>query len=59
MERLTIVLNLENAAFEDAPMSEAARILRKLADDMEECGPSNYRLRDLNGNTVGTASFES
>lgn len=54
MERLTIRLNLENAAFDDAPMTEAARILRELADDLERGEiTAGTRLRDSNGNTVG------
>lgn len=58
MFRLTI--ETENAAFEETPASEIARILRGLAEKLERDGvpdgPDNcWRLRDVNGNTVGTA----
>lgn len=58
MFRLTI--ETVNAAFDDAPASEIARILRDLADKLERDGVpmdgrENWRLRDVNGNTVGTA----
>ena len=56
-------IETENAAFcddltgEPAPAPEVARILRDLADRIEAeadaAGP--FRLRDINGNTVGTA----
>jgi hypothetical protein len=56
---LTVKLNMDNDAF-DTDMAEAGRILRRLADDLE-CGigsdpyDCNLKLRDINGNTVGTA----
>jgi hypothetical protein len=54
--KLTIELDLDNAAFEDAPMTEAARILRRLATTLESYGPEHdSRLLDRNGNTVGYA----
>jgi Uri superfamily endonuclease len=34
--------------------AEIARILRKLADTIEEFGTSTGRIYDLNGNTIGT-----
>ena len=55
--RLTITMDLDNAAFEDG--EEVSRILRDLAADLEgfastdgDCGP--YPLMDLNGNKVHT-----
>ncbi len=59
--RATIVLNMDNAAFEDAPGIELARILRKLADDVENNGPENAndRLHDINGNSIGEFRFFS
>lgn len=48
-----------NAAFDDAPASEIARILRDLAGRIECDGipPKGdcWHLRDVNGNRVGTA----
>ena len=51
-----------NAAFDDAPASEIARILRRLADRLEnvgapECG-DEFTLHDYNGNRVGWARAE-
>ena len=57
--KLTIIMDIDNAAFEDAPDGhEAARILRKLADDIESPGSFvTWPLRDANGNTVGHAEI--
>ena len=57
---MKIILTIESngAAFADgnAPY-EAARILRKFAERLEEDGlsPDSYALTDKNGNTVGQA----
>lgn len=56
-----IEIETDNAAFEDAPSYEVARILRKLADTMESeqpltrggMLPNIVALRDVNGNPVG------
>jgi hypothetical protein len=57
MDKFTIEIDLSNAAFDDAPMSELARILRKIADDLEsgrvELTYDRRPIRDANGNTVG------
>ena len=50
---------MANAAFEDWPRSEAARILRAYANtleahDLPDRGDPDT-LRDINGNTVGQA----
>ena len=53
---LKLKINTENQAFDQAEGQEVARILRGLADQVEnldklqEC---QLPLRDLNGNTVG------
>ena len=53
---LKVKINTENQAFDQAEGQEVARILRDLADRLEnldklqEC---QLPLRDLNGNTVG------
>ena len=51
----TIEVEMNNAAFGDAPTLELARILRKLADDIEQSRELRDLplLRDINGNTVG------
>ncbi|MEB0029166.1 hypothetical protein QN372_00235 [Undibacterium sp. RTI2.1] len=43
----------DNAAFDDGEQYEVARILRALADKLENEGMRNMPLRDINGNTVG------
>lgn len=50
---MNIQYNEENAAFEDDGAFENARILRKLANLVEN-GESSGVLYDLNGNRVGT-----
>lgn len=48
-------LNCDNAACDDAPEQEIARILRDAADRIENGDlPRSYtNVRDTNGNTVG------
>ena len=55
---VTIRIDCDNAAFDDYPGEELARILRKLADEIKDDGPHgcytpSVALRDANGNTVG------
>ena len=53
MEQLNIsTIQTLNAAFEEDPEQELARVLRKLADDIEG-GKREGRLMDVNGNSVG------
>ena len=49
----TLTISTDNAAFEDEPASEIARILRGLANDLEFNGEGGGRLYDVNGNRVG------
>lgn len=55
--KLEVTMDMGNAAFEDQPASEAARILRDLADRLEDGGEVGavLRLCDYNGNQVGQA----
>ncbi len=55
--KFKIVIDLEGDAFRDEPMSEAARILRKLANYIQQYGPGfgASAITDINGNTCGTA----
>lgn len=52
-----LVVKMDNAAFE-APGTELARILRELADDVDDqlndVSGASANVRDVNGNTVGT-----
>ena len=50
-----VQINTENAAFEDS--GEIARILRDLADRIEG-GSIGGKIRDINGNAVGTFKSE-
>lgn len=47
-----IEIEMNGAAFDDAPASELARILRAAAAEIE-AGELPGGLRDINGNTVG------
>jgi hypothetical protein len=48
-----------NAAFDDMPGLEIARILRALADKLESAtSGTNGPIHDSNGNRVGAYSFE-
>lgn len=57
--RLTITC--ENAAFEDSPEAEIARILRRTADSMEDGFDFGFcrNLLDADGNIVGTAALKT
>ena len=49
---------MDNAAFDDAPATELARILRNAASRIEDGGILDYAsLFDLNGNAVGAYCF--
>jgi hypothetical protein len=50
--RLTLTIHCDNAAFDDHPEMEIARILRKAAQDIDR-GTFAAPLLDSNGNTVG------
>jgi hypothetical protein len=60
---ISIKVKTDNAAFEDSPCAEVARILRDLADKLENFAPRGglpkepCNLRDINGNTVGHIKF--
>ena len=58
MSAFRLSIETDNAAFEDYPGQEVARILRKLADRVDSCGDDlesadGVGLVDYNGNTVG------
>lgn len=52
----TLGLDMSHAAFDDAPASEVARILRETAERVEsgEGAFARHRIMDMNGNTVGS-----
>jgi hypothetical protein len=53
MEKIIITIETVNAAFEENGIGEVARILRKLADDMEYCESAKMPVFDINGNSCG------
>lgn len=57
--RFKLYINTDNEAFSDNQGGEVSRILRDLADSLEEAAliGSDFttKLRDYNGNTVGEA----
>lgn len=57
---ITIKIDTDNAAFEDSPGYEVARILRQLADKINQFdGLAGYiKLYDVNGNKVGAFEVE-
>ncbi len=55
--KLTLTISMDNAAFEDMPGVELARILRTVARQIEgsEHGDSGkFPVLDINGNNVGS-----
>lgn len=53
-----IKIHMDNAAFDDYPATELARILNDLAERVKDGETPPMSLRDLNGNKVGTV-FET
>ena len=62
--KLTIEINMDNAAFGESWTWEAGRILRSALQKLEEAGAYapdaewGSKLRDINGNTVGQMKVE-
>lgn len=52
----TIKIDCDNAAFDQAPEAEVARILRDVAQRVVQ-GQTTVMLFDYNGNQVGEARF--
>lgn len=58
--KFTLTIECDNEAFNTPTGTiglEVARILRKLADGEPMPADGPYKLRDINGNTVGKAEF--
>ena len=63
MTTLSIEINSGSAAFADAPHLETARILREIANNIENGGGGvddyiSTPIRDVNGNSCGYVSFD-
>ena len=61
--KFTASFDMDNAAFEDMPAHETARILRNLANRIESDAINGtslavYAIRDINGNCIGQAKTE-
>ena len=54
---LSVTMDSGNAAFDDAPETEIARILGELAADIRKGRSGRFVLMDHNGNRVGTATL--
>ena len=57
-----VVIDTDNAAFEDAHGHEVARILHEIADGVDSVEwrpPAGGVFHDINGNTVGSWSWLS
>ena len=57
-ELWTITIETGNAAFDDSPATEVARILRDLAAVFARQGIPGEKLYDYNGNPVGTVTLQ-
>lgn len=57
MESITITIRTVNAAFDGQESFEVARILRELADKIEN-GQEPNSVMDYNGNKVGNVEIE-
>ena len=58
--KLTVEIDLDNAAFDEDVFEEMARILSEVVDEMawkRACDPK-ITLRDANGNKVGFARID-
>lgn len=53
MSAVNIAIQMDNAAFDDEPEVEVARILREAAKRFERDGIASHPLFDVNGNKVG------
>lgn len=53
--RLLLEMRMNNAAFDDEPQFEAARILRGYAEDIADGTLRDLTLYDINGNNIGRA----
>lgn len=60
MDKIIIKLEIKGSAFDEYPGLEAARILRELADrieNMTQAPEGVMMLHDVNGNNVGAAQI--
>ena len=60
MPKFTLEIEMDNAAFEESPIGELGRILKRLANDVNrgDFACDEMKLRDINGNAVGVAKYD-
>lgn len=58
MSTFNLTITIDNAAFDEEPVLEVARILAVLADKILKDGGMDWNLLDINGNKVGRAEVE-
>ena len=56
--KATITIEMDNAAFEGGHATELGRILRALAERIEDDGPNYAPCIDSNGNKVGEFNIQ-
>lgn len=56
MSEFRVLIQVDNAAFDDGRNHEVARILREVADGLDQ-DVSGGNVRDINGNTVGDFGY--
>ena len=62
MAKFTLAIECDNAAFDDEPGAEIARILKRVANNMRDTslrGNDSCSLHDYNGNKVGHWHYEA
>jgi hypothetical protein len=57
MAKFKVEIKTDNAAFGDNPEIELSRILELLAEEVADGACETYSIRDVNGNTVGKATW--
>jgi hypothetical protein len=58
MAQFKLTIECDNAAFDDEPCFEVARILREAAERILNMGTIDHGvIRDINGNRVGSWDF--
>jgi len=57
MTTFNIFFKMDNEAFSDNQRSESARILRKIADQIEAGEILQSKIYDVNGNLIGKATI--
>ena len=61
MTTFTVTIRMDNAAFDESPMTELGRIMRRLANDINrgDFATDDVTLFDVNGNPVGFARYNT